>query len=368
MNEDKLKKLKIENFKFRSGKKIPLSIAFETYGDLNNSKSNAVLICHPLTHSSHVAKHHEGDEKGWWKDMVGPGKYIDTNNHFVLCVNVPGSCYGTTGPSSIDPDTGKPYGSDFPKVTISDMVKTQRLVIDNLGIDKLKSVIGGSIGGQQVLEWSKRYPSKTKSIIPIATAARVSPMLLGFRYVSQNAIQSDPNWSGGNYYDEKKSPKLGLKFARQLGHLTYLSREGMKKKFGRKKIEKGGEVEFEVENYLKYQADKFVERFDPNSYLYLTAAMNKYDLSKGYANDKEAVKDFNGLVYLLSIDSDWHFTVEESEYLAEVYEHTDCLVLHDTIESPHGHDAFLIETERLGKKIQLLLDYLSDGGLETFLN
>jgi len=362
------REINIEKFEFKSGEKIPLSIAFETYGELNRSKNNAVLVCHPLTHSSHVADHGEDDEKGWWRNMVGPSRYIDTKDHFVVCVNVPGSCYGTTGPSSIDPKTEEPYGTDFPELFITDMVKAQKLVIDHLDINKLKSVIGGSIGGQQVLEWSKRYPSRLKSIIPIATGARVSPMMLGFGYISQNAIRSDPNWSGGKYYRQNRVPEYGLKIARQIGHLTYLSREGIEKKFGRERSEQEKKREFEIESYLEYQGEKFVERFDPNSYIYLTEAMHQFDLSEGYSSDFRAVKDYEGLVYLISIHSDWHFTVEESEYLAEVYEKTNNLVMHDVIESSYGHDAFLVETEKLGPKLRLFLKYMSEENFDSNLN
>ncbi|MEF8873869.1 MAG: homoserine O-acetyltransferase [Candidatus Thermoplasmatota archaeon] len=362
------REIKVDGFELRSGEEIPLTIEFETYGDLDRSRSNAILICHSLTHSSHVAKHDEDDEEGWWTSMVGPGKYIDTEEYFVVCVNVPGSCYGTTGPSSIDPGNGEPYGSDFPEITISDMVRAQKLVIDHLEIDELKSIIGGSIGGQQALEWSKLYPSIVKSIIPIATGARVSPMMLGFGYISQNAIRSDPNWSGGDYYGGNRSPEYGLQIARQIGHLTYLSREGVERKFGREKSQEESDHEFEIESYLRYQGEKFVERFDPNSYLYLTEAMHNFDLSKGYSSDFQAVKEFDGLVYLMSIDSDWHFTVEESEYLAEVYEKTDSLVMHDTIKSPYGHDAFLVENEKLGKKIRLFLEYMFEGEFDSSVN
>ncbi len=358
-----LQQIHVERFKFKSGHEIPLTISFETYGELNRSNSNAVLVCHSLTHSSHVAKHHEGDEEGWWRDMVGPGRFIDTKEHFVICINVPGSCYGTTGPSSLNPTTGQPYGTKFPRVSISDMVRVQKLVIDHLGIDKLKSVIGGSIGGLQSLEWSKKYPSKTKSIVPIATGARVSPMVLGFGFISQNAIKSDPDWAGGEYYDKGVSPKRGLKIARQIGHLTYLSKEGVEKKFGRQKSGSQGDFEFEIENYLRYQGEKFVKRFDPNSYIYLTDAMNRYELSDDYASDEEAVGDFDGIVYLISIDTDWHFPVEESEYLADLYESSDCLVMHETIHSPYGHDGFLIETSKIGKKVRLFLDYLPERDL-----
>lgn len=303
--------------------------------------------------------------------MVGPGKYIDTNKYFVICINIPGSCYGSTGPSSINPDTGEEYGLDFPKISIRDMVRSQKLVIDKLHINQIKSVIGASIGGQQTLEWSKRYPSLVKSIVPIATGARVSPLMLGFGCISQNAIRSDPYWNGGSYYGTKHTPKFGLKIARQIGHLTYLSRDSIEEKFGREKVEeqKNNETnDFKIESYLDYQGEKFIDRFDPNSYLYITDAMHRYDLSKGYSNDIEAVENFNGLANIISIDSDWHFTVDESEYLSNVFEEAGNFVIHDVIKSKYGHDAFLIETDKLGRKIELFLRYMFKGEFVTDIN
>lgn len=371
MISEYVKKIHIDDFELNCGEKIPVTLAYETYGRLNNAKNNVVLICHSLTHSSHVAKHDKDDKKGWWDDIVGPGKYIDTDRYYVVCVNMLGSCYGSTGPSSIDPNTGEEYGLDFPRITISDMVRSQKKVIDKLNIDKIKTVIGASIGGQQTLEWAKRYPSSVRSIIPIATGARVSPLMLGFGCISQNAIKSDPYWNGGSYYDTKRDPKFGLKIARQIGHLTYLSRDSIEEKFGREKVDEEKSKEdgsFKIESYLDYQGEKFIDRFDPNSYLYITDAMHRYDLSEGYPNDKEAIKDFNGLVDIISIDSDWHFTVEESEYLSNVFEEGGNFVIHDTINSKYGHDAFLIETDKIGKKVELFLKYMFKGKFDTEVN
>lgn len=329
------------------------------------------MICHSLTQSSHVAKHSEDDKKGWWEDLVGPGRYLDTKKYYVVCINILGSCYGSTGPATINPKTGEEYGLDFPKISISDMVKAQKLLLDELKVGELKSVIGGSIGGQQALEWSKRYPNMVKSIIPIASGARVSPLMLGFGCISQNAIKSDPYWNGGAYYDKNNNPKFGLKIARQIGHLTYLSRDSIEEKFGRETIEESKEREdstFKIESYLDYQGNKFINRFDPNSYLYITDAMHRYDLSEGYSGDVEAIKDFKGLVNIISIDSDWHFTVDESEYLANIYEDAGNFVIHDVIKSKYGHDAFLIEIDKIGRKIELFLKYMFKGEFSSELN
>jgi len=368
MISEYIKKVEKDDFELKCGRSIPITISYETYGKLNNSKDNVILICHPLTHSSHVAKHSEQDSRGWWEDLVGPGKYIDTEKYHVICINVLGSCYGTTGPSSIDPSTGDKYGLDFPEISIEDIVRSQKIVLDELNIDNIKAVVGGSIGGQQALEWSKSYPSMIKSIIPIATGARVSPLMLGFGCISQNAIRFDPYWNGGYYYDKDKDPKFGLKIARQIGHLTYLSRESIEEKFGREKNASDDDSRFKIESYLNYQGNKFVDRFDPNSYLYLTEAMHRYDISEGCRDDIEAIDDFDGLVNLISIDSDWHFTVEESEYLADIYEEAGNLVIHDVIKSKYGHDAFLVETDKVGRKIELFLRYMFKGGFEGTIN
>ncbi len=366
MISDHVKKVDIDSFETKDGEKIPLTLAYETYGELNDSKTNAVLICHSLTQSSHVSSHSKEDKEGWWEGMVGPNRYIDTNKYFVICVNALGSCYGSTGPSSKNPETREFYGFDFPQISIGDIVETQKLVLDELDIKSIESVIGGSIGGQQALEWSKKYPSMVKSVVPIAAGARVSPLILGFGCLSQNAIKNDPNWNGGDYYNKDEKPEIGLKIARQIGHLTYLSRESINEKFGREKIQEDddGRSKFQIESYLNYKGDKFTDRFDPNSYLYLTNAMHRYDLSEGLNNDAEAVSDFDGLAYILSIDSDWHFTVEESNHLANVYENSRTFVAHDTIGSRYGHDAFLVEKDRVGEKIELFLKYMLEGYFE----
>ncbi|MFW6176531.1 MAG: homoserine O-acetyltransferase MetX [Thermoplasmatota archaeon] len=356
------------NFQLKCGESIQLTQAYETYGKLNNKRDNVILICHSLTQSSHVSKHEKGDKKGWWEGLIGPGKYIDTNEYYVICINILGSCYGSTGPSSIDPKTGEKYGLDFPEISIDDMVKAQKQLLDELKIEKLKSIIGGSIGGQQALEWSKRYPHMVKSIVPIATGARVSPLMLGFGCISQSAIKSDPYWNEGAYYDKNNTPVFGLKIARQIGHLTYLSRESIEEKFGREKVngrKDKNKDRFKIESYLDYQGDKFIDRFDPNSYLYITDAMHRYDLSEEYSSDKKAFKHFQGLVNIISIDSDWHFTVDESEYLSKVYEDAGNFVIHDVINSKYGHDGFLIEIDKIGRKVKLFLRYMFSGQFNT---
>lgn len=338
------KELKIENFKFECGAELPLTLAFETFGELNSAGDNVVLICHTLTSGTHLASH-PGDEKpGWWSGMVGSGENVDTKENFVICVNVPGSCYGSTGPSSENPKTGEPYGMDFPPVTVGDMVEAEKTVLEHLGINRLKCVIGASIGGQQALEWTARFPKKIKKSMPIATAAKVSPQIIGLTHSAQKAIRSDPRWRDGNYYGRTSKPEDGLAIARQIGHITYLSRQAMEEKFGRRREKESGL--FEVEKYLEYKGKKFTERFDPNSYLRLTDAMIKYE----FPGPPEGVpEEEKPEVYLVSIESDWHFTVEETRRLENAFARSGIQVRHETMESSYGHDAFLVEPESLKK-------------------
>jgi homoserine O-acetyltransferase len=369
-------------FEFECGRSVPLEVAYETYGEYDGN--NAVLACHALTGSAHVtgpSRGGGGDTDGqaaaWWSDVVGPGKAIDTREYFVVCANVPGSCYGTTGPASIDPDTGDPYGTDFPAVTVSDWTRAQARLLDHLGVGPLHAAVGGSVGGMNVLEWAKRYPERVDRVIPVATAARLDPQMLAIDAVARRAITTDPNWNGGEYYgegDEEDSdhPDEGLAVARQLGHVSYLSKESMDRKFGRRSAGRAALAEAfapddpagdffpyrEVESYLDYQAETFVERFDANSYLYLTRTMDDYDLAEGYDSDADALGGFSGEALVVSFTGDWHFTVEQAERLAEAFETADVDAAHHVVESDHGHDAFLVEPEEVGPPIR---DFLAAG-------
>lgn len=342
MKNKYVKEIKIEDFSFECGAELPLTLAFETYGELNSAGDNAILICHTLTSGTHVTSHRGEEDSGWWSGMVGKGKNVDTEENFVVCVNVPGSCYGSSGPSSINPKTGEPYGMDFPPVSIGDMVEAEKEVLDRLGIDKLKCVIGGSIGGQQALEWAARFPKKIKGVMPVATAAKVSSQIIGLNHIAQKAIKSDPHWQDGNYYRTSK-PEDGLTIARQIGHITYLSRQVMEKKFGRREGKTG---RFQVEEYLEYKGEKFTKRFDPNSYLRLTEAMKNYEFPgpREELSEQEKPK-----VFLVSIESDWHFTVEESKKLKKEFASSGIQVRHRIMESSYGHDAFLVEPQLLRK-------------------
>lgn len=366
--------LSIGQFRFECGESIPtLELAYETYGEFTGD--NAILVCHALTGSQHVAgrtrrSETNGQARAWWDDIVGPGKAIDTTEYFVVCVNVPGSCYGSSGPSSTDPDTGEPYGTDFPAVTVEDWTRAQRQLLDELGIPHLKAVVGGSVGGMNVLEWVKRYPERVERAIPIATAARLDAQCMALDGVARRAITSDANWNDGDYYDGD-SPDDGLALARQLGHVMYLSKESMERKFGRRSAGRdavrddfpmdpaAGFFPYrDVESYLDYQSGKFTDRFDANSYLYLTRAMDNYDLSAGCASDTDALSAFDGEVLALSFTGDWHFTTAQSESLAEAFRAAGTATAHHVIDSGHGHDAFLVEPENVGPP---LADFVESG-------
>ena len=358
-------------FQFESGESIPkLEVAYETYGEFTGD--NAVLICHALTGSAHVARRPDaggdtaGQARAWWGDVVGPGKAIDTSEYYVVCANNPGSCYGTTGPSSPNPETGEPYGTDFPPVTVGDWTRAQRQLLDELGVGRLHAVVGGSVGGMNVLDWLRRYPDDIERAAAIASAARLDAQCLALDTVARRAITSDPNWNGGHYYDGPE-PTDGLARARQIGHIMYLSKASMGRKFGRRSAGREAVREAppdpaaaffpyrEVESYLDYQADKFTDRFDANSYLYRTRAMDDYDLSAGYESDADAVAAFEGELLLLSFTGDWHFTVEQAEALAAACRRSDVDVAHHVVESDHGHDAFLVEPETVGPPVSELL-------------
>lgn len=363
-------------FTVESGATIPdLQMAYETYGEFDGD--NAVLVCHALTGSQNVARtpdidtERAGQARAWWADIVGPGKAIDTSEYYVICANVPGSCYGSSGPAAEGPD-GDPWGTEFPPVTITDWTRAQRRLLDALGVGRLRAVIGGSAGGMNVLEWAKLYPDDVRYAVAIAAAARIDAQTLGLEAIARRAIRSDPAWNGGDYYGEDRpSPDRGLAIARQIGHVMYLSKASMAQKFGRRAagreaahdqlpIDRAGEFSTyrEVESYLDYQASKFVERFDANSYLYLTRAMDEYDLSSGYGSDADAIAAFEGELLVMSFSADWHFTPEQAHALSDAAREVDIPVAHQLVDSAHGHDAFLVEPEKVGPPLR---GFFADG-------
>jgi homoserine O-acetyltransferase len=342
----------------------PITLAYETCGKLNADSSNVILVLHALSGDSHVAGYYREDDPkpGWWDIMVGPGKGIDTDKYFVICANILGSCMGSTGPSSINPETGEPYGLDFPFVTIGDMVRAQKALIDHLGIKKILSLIGGSIGGMQVLEWCVRYPEMALSAIPLATTARHSALAIAFNEVARQAIMADPNWNGGNYYSGKK-PDLGLAVARMIGHITYLSDESMRLKFGRRLQDKEDfsfnfDADFQVESYLRYQGTKFVERFDANSFLYITKASDYFALDDQHGSGSlvEAFSKVTCKFLVVSFTSDWLYPTYQSKALVQAMKKNGLDVSFCEIEADWGHDAFLLPNERLSALVKGFLE------------
>ena len=352
-----------EPLNLQCGKSLaPIDVAYETYGQRNAAGDNAIFICHALSGNAHVAGLNSPSDKkpGWWDIMVGPGKGIDTNKYFVICANFLGGCSGTTGPCSINPATGKPYGLDFPIITIGDMVKVQKLLLDKLGIKQVLAVIGGSMGGMQVLKWAIEYPDFVRAAIPIATTTHLSAQSIAFDAVGRNAILADPNFAEGQYHDSD-APAQGLAIARMIGHITYLSEESMREKFGRElrtaeDYRYDFDSEFAVETYLDYQGQAFVERFDANSYLYITKAMDYFDLEKYYGSLKEAFAGTKSRFLVVSFSSDWLFTPAQSEEIVNALAVNDKDVSYCNIQSPYGHDAFLLEPETLGALISSFLD------------
>lgn len=342
-----------EEFTLESGENFgPVTVAYETFGTLNSDKSNAVLILHAFSGDSHVS-----GEDGWWADLVGPGKGVDTNRYFVICSNVLGGCKGSTGPSSINPKTGKPYGLDFPLISINDMVNAQRRLIDHLGIDKLLAVIGGSMGGMQVLQWMVSYPDRIRAAVPIATTLKHTPQQIAFNEVGRQAIMADPDWRNGDYYDAV-SPVKGLAVARMIGHITYMSDSSMAEKFGRKtkadkKPFKFG-ADFEVEGYLRYRGDSFTKRFDANSYLYITKAIDYFNLLNGHSLNK-VFKGLKAKVLVLSFKSDWLYPTYQSQEIVKASKLAGVDASYCEINSTYGHDAFLLEIEREAELISHFL-------------
>lgn len=339
-----------------------LNIRYETYGTLNMDATNAILVEHALTGDAHLAgRHSENDRKpGWWDEMVGPGRPFDTEKYFIICSNVLGGCSGTTGPGSIDPDTGEPYRMNFPVITIQDMVRAQKLLIDYLGIKKLLAVVGGSMGGMLATQWAISYPEMVSSVIAIATAIHIPAQAIAFNWVGREAIMADPTWNNGNY---REQPQKGLAIARMLGHITYLSEESMRHKFGRR-LQSSDDysfdfsTDFRVESYLNYQGNCFVERFDANSYLYITRAIDYFDVSDQAGGDNFKVFDNVHCPFLVvSFSSDWLFPEYHGRDMARTLIENGNDVTFCNIQSDYGHDAFLLEVETLSK---LMIGFLSN--------
>jgi homoserine O-acetyltransferase len=338
-----------------SGKQIsPVTIAYMTYGRLNGARSNAILVCHALSGDQFVASTHPVTGKpGWWDYAVGPGKPIDTDVFFVICANVIGGCMGTTGPTSINPETGQPFGLGFPLVTVRDMVRAQAMLIDALGIDQLLAVIGGSMGGMQALQWAASYPDRVYSALPIATAARHSAQNIAFHEVGRQAIMADPNWRGGDYGLTGVHPSKGLAVARMAAHITYLSETALQRKFGRQLHDRnalsfGFDADFQIESYLRHQGTTFVDRFDANSYLYITRAMDYFDLAADYDGVlAEAFRGTKTRFCIVSFTSDWLFPTVENKRIAHALNAAGANVSFVEIESDRGHDAFLLDEPEL---------------------
>ncbi|OPY76720.1 MAG: Homoserine O-acetyltransferase [Syntrophorhabdus sp. PtaU1.Bin153] len=350
--------------KLESGERFgPLTLAYETYGKLNSDRSNAILILHALTGDAHAAGFHPGDkDPGWWDNMIGPGKAFDTRQYFVICSNVLGGCRGSTGPSSINPLTGRSFGLQFPLVTIKDMVRAQRYLIDFLGIDRLLAVAGGSMGGMQALQWVASYPERVRSVIPIATTMTHSPQQIAFNEVGRQAIMADPNWNGGDYYG-KDLPAKGLSVARMVGHITYMSDVSMGEKFGRKfrniKQPFKFSPEFEVEGYLQYRGDNFIRRFDPNSYLYITKAIDYFDLANGTAL-RDVFKGITSPFLIIAFKSDWLYPAYQSQEIARACKLAGIEAIYCELNSNYGHDAFLVEVTEQAHLIKHFLKRLAE--------
>lgn len=352
-----------EPLKLECGKEFsPITVAYETYGQLNETKDNAILVLHALTGDAHAAGFHsEADKKpGWWDLMIGPGKSFDTNKYFVISSNILGGCKGTTGPSSINPETGQAYALEFPVITIEDMVHVQKKLIDFLGVKKIFSVAGGSMGGMQAMQWTLEYPEIVNSAVIIASSSRLSAQSIAFNAVGRNAIISDQKWNNGNYYNSE-SPENGLSIARMVGHITYLCEESMHSKFGRRLQDKDKpdfnmDIDFQVESYLKHQGEIFVERFDANSYLYITKAVDYFDIEGKYGSLTEAFNNTKSKFLIMCFSSDWLFPPQNSKEIVKALMRTGKDVSFCEIDSPCGHDAFLIEHETQTKIIKSFLN------------
>ena len=343
------------------------TLMYETYGELNADKSNAVLVCHALNASHHVAGVYADapGKVGWWDNMVGPGKTLDTNRFFVIGVNNLGSCFGSTGPMHTNPNTGKPYGADFPVVTVEDWVRAQARLIEALGIEQIAAVMGGSLGGMQALAWSILYPDRVKNCVVIASTDKLSAQNIAFNDVARQAILTDPDFHGGDYYAHGVVPKRGLRVARMIGHITYLSNDVMGEKFGRELM--SGEyhydfgIDFEIESYLRYQGEKFSEYFDANTYLLITKALDYFDPAAPYGGDlTKALAGTKAKFLLVSFTTDWRFSPECSRVVARALVDNRRDVTYAEIDAPHGHDAFLLDNERYHRLLRAYYDRIWD--------
>ncbi len=343
------------------------SLSFETYGTLNAAKTNAVLICHALNASHHVAGIYAGQEKseGWWDNMIGPGKPVDTNRFFVIGVNNLGSCFGSTGPMHINPDTGKVYGADFPVLTVEDWVNAQARLLDHFGIEVLAAVMGGSLGGMQALSWSLQYPTRVRNAVVVASAPNLNAENIAFNEVARRAIATDPDFHSGFFYEHGVVPKRGLRIARMLGHITYLSDDVMNEKFGRQLREgvelkySTQEIEFQIESYLRYQGDKFAEYFDANTYLLITRALDYFDPARTYGGDlSQALARATARFLLVSFTTDWRFSPQRSHEIVKALLDNKRDVSYAEIDAPHGHDAFLLDDPRYMSLIRSYFDSL----------
>ena len=370
--------------RLESGRELPdVRIAYETYGTLSPARDNVILVCHALSGDAHAAgvsaappaestrdgfaaEERDGTASkglGWWDGMIGPGKAFDTDHYFVVSTNLLGGCRGTTGPGSTDPATGAPYGSDFPVVTVADMVRTERAFLDELGIDRLAAVAGGSLGGMQALEWAVRYGEDVKAIVPIASTHALHPQGVAWNAIARNAIVADPDWQDGHYHGTGRAPNAGMGIARMIGHVTYLSAPALEMKFGRG-LQSSDDIryrltdpEFQVESYLRYQAEAFVKRFDANTYLYTSRALTYFDLARQYGHGSlaEAVRPISARTLLISFSSDWLYPPQGSAELASALRAAGRTVEHHVIDAPYGHDCFLLEEARQTPLIRAFL-------------
>ena len=339
----------------------PVEVAYETYGELNSARTNAILIEHAFSGDAHAAGiSHDGGKPGWWDNMIGPGKAFDTKKYFVICANVLGGCKGTTGPQSINPATGAPYAMQFPVITMSDVVRLQKMLVEHLGITRLLSVAGGSMGGMQALEWAVAFPDAIASAIPIATTARHSAQQIAFNEVGRQAIMADLDWNQGNYYGTKP-PARGLAVARMVGHITYMSDDSMREKFGRRFHDKDEALPdfskvFEVESYLRYRGSQFVDRFDANSYLYITKAMDFFDIANGHGSLAAALERATARFLVLSFTSDWLYPTYQSLEIVSALRGRNRDVAFCELPSNYGHDAFLVD---VGEQTELVRGFLA---------
>jgi homoserine O-acetyltransferase len=357
-----------EPLRLQSGAQLAdYTLMYETYGTLNAARSNAVLVCHALNASHHVAGTYDGDPKsaGWWDNMVGPGKPLDTDRYFVIGVNNLGSCFGSTGPMHVNPATGKPYGAAFPLVTVEDWVAAQARLADRLGIEQFAAVMGGSLGGMQALAWSIMYPQRLRHCMVIASTPKLSAQNIAFNDVARQAILSDPDYHGGDFYEHGVVPKNGLKVARMVGHITYLSNDDMAEKFGRK-LRNAAEnnayafdfgIDFEIESYLRYQGDKFSEYFDANTYLLITKALDYFDPARDFNGDlTRALASTAAQFMVVSFTTDWRFAPDRSREIVEALISNRRRVTYAEIDAPHGHDAFLLEDTRYMNMVRAYYD------------